>query len=111
MITNKQIQDQIKNYQILTKLNVSPILLQQLGADQDLISHQNYSGHVTASGLVVFKDRILLIFHNRIKRWFQPGGHLEYSDLSLFAAGKREVEEETGLKVKLANWHIKHNSQ
>ena len=110
MVRNDEIVFQIKNYQALAKLKVNDLLLKQLEDDQDLIDHKNYEGHVTASGLVIYKNRVLLIFHNRIKKWFQPGGHLEYSDKTLAEAAQREVEEETGLKVKLSDWHIENNS-
>ncbi|HSN43010.1 MAG TPA: NUDIX domain-containing protein, partial [Propionibacteriaceae bacterium] len=33
--------------------------------------------------------------------WFQPGGHLEATDVTLADAARREVREETGLEVDL----------
>ncbi len=54
-------------------------------------------GHLTASGFVVNADRVLLIHHNRLGRWMQPGGHIEPEDESIEAAALREVEEETGI--------------
>lgn len=110
MITNQQILDQIKNYQTLTSLKPSNLLMAQLQNDEDMTNHQNYRGHITASGLVIFESRVLLIFHNRIRKWFQPGGHLEYEDETLAGAAQREVEEETGLRVKLSDWHLENNS-
>lgn len=110
MITNEEARTQIENYKKLTKLNIGELLQQQLDEDQDLINNQNYSGHMTASGLVIFENKVLLIYHNKINKWLQPGGHLEYSDKSIMEAAKREVEEETGLKVKIADWHIQNNS-
>lgn len=110
MFSNQEILEQINNWRSLTGLDISSILNQQLERDEDLTDHTNYNGHMTGSGLVIYKDKILLIFHNQLKMWLQPGGHLEYSDKNLVAAAEREVEEETGLKVKLADWHIKNNS-
>ena len=56
-------------------------------------------GHFTASGFVLSPDRgsVLLILHGKLKRWLQPGGHIESDDVSVEAAARREIEEETGL--------------
>lgn len=58
-------------------------------------------GHVTASALVVSPDRgrVLLIHHERLGRWLQPGGHLEPNDVTAAAAARRELREETGLMI------------
>jgi len=58
-------------------------------------------GHITASGLVLApeRDRVLLVFHRRLQRWLQPGGHVELEDPDLPAAARREVMEETGVPV------------
>lgn len=55
----------------------------------------NQLGHITASGLVISNSKVLLIFHPYIKRWFQPGGHIDDGDSPIEAA-IREVYEETG---------------
>ena len=52
-------------------------------------------GHITASGLVIHENKVLLIFHPYIKRWFQPGGHIDEGESPVDAA-IREVYEETG---------------
>ena len=58
-------------------------------------------GHVTASALVLTPDSqsVLLVYHERLERWLQPGGHLEPGDRSLVDAARREVLEETGIDV------------
>lgn len=54
-------------------------------------------GHITASAWVVNHERthVLLIHHKSAGMWFQPGGHIEAEDESLFDAVLREVKEET----------------
>ena len=56
-------------------------------------------GHFTASAFVVSPDHsaLLLINHRKLKRWLQPGGHIEPTDETLEAAARREVAEETGV--------------
>lgn len=56
-------------------------------------------GHVTASAFVLAPDgsRMLLILHRKLRRWLQPGGHVDPGDSSVWEAVRREVEEETGL--------------
>lgn len=76
------------------------ILDQQIAKGEDLISRKNFNGHVTASGLILCPkgERALMIFHNRLEMYIQPGGHLEEEDTSLIEAAIREVKEETGLE-------------
>lgn len=58
-------------------------------------------GHITASGLVLSRDgaAVLLVLHERLGRWLQPGGHVEPSDASAAEAARREIREETGVEV------------
>ncbi|OGU30523.1 MAG: hypothetical protein A3K13_01670 [Gemmatimonadetes bacterium RIFCSPLOWO2_12_FULL_68_9] len=67
-------------------------------------SRSNFDpGHITASGVVLApeRDRILLVFHRRLLRWLQPGGHVEPEDPDLPSAASREVLEETGIGLDL----------
>lgn len=71
-------------------------------APSDVLSRYHFDpGHFTASGFVVTPDRarLLLVHHERLGRWLQPGGHIEAEDATLLAAARREVTEETGLSV------------
>lgn len=68
-------------------------------------------GHVTASAVVAHPGNVagtglglhppphfqfLLVFHRKLDRWLQPGGHVEPEDPSVFEAAVREAHEETG---------------
>jgi len=64
-----------------------------------LYSRNNFVGHITASAFIVNDsfEQVLMIDHTSLKRWLQPGGHVEASDTNIFAASVREAAEETGL--------------
>ncbi len=53
-----------------------------------------------ATVYVVKDDKVLLIHHKKLKMWIPVGGHINENELPCEAA-KREVFEETGLKVRL----------
>jgi 8-oxo-dGTP pyrophosphatase MutT (NUDIX family) len=68
----------------------------------DPFSRQNVDpGHFTASAFVLSpeRQRVLLVHHQKLRRWLQPGGHVEATDADLVAAARREVLEETGISV------------
>jgi 8-oxo-dGTP pyrophosphatase MutT (NUDIX family) len=54
-------------------------------------------GHLTASAIVLDdrRERTLLIFHQKLQRWLQPGGHFEPGENDPSVAAAREVLEET----------------
>nr|NNM90986.1 NUDIX domain-containing protein [Bacilli bacterium] len=53
-----------------------------------------------ATGIVAIEDRVVLVFHKKLRRWLPPGGHIDAPELPDQAA-IREVKEETGLDVRL----------
>jgi len=57
-------------------------------------------GHFTASSFVLSPDlqSVLLIFHGKLHRWLQPGGHVDPDDRSIEAAARREVLEEVNIE-------------
>ena len=75
------------------------LTLELLRRSSDPFDRVDYEpGHITASAVVFSPDRtrVLLVFHNRLQLWLQPGGHVEGSDPDVLAAARREVGEETG---------------
>ena len=56
-------------------------------------------GHLTGSALVVDSagSNTLLMFHAKLGRWLQPGGHAD-GDANLAAVALREAIEETGIE-------------
>ena len=73
-------------------------LLSEVESNEEIIKRENVTGHMTASGLVLLDNKLLLIFHKKLQRYLQPGGHLE-DDRSLVEAAQREVLEETGVQT------------
>ena len=55
---------------------------------------------MTATVYILEKERVLLIYHKKLKKWLPPGGHLEPDELPSEGA-IREAKEETGLEVEL----------
>ena len=80
-------------------------LIEYVKTNQNVINRKNFFGHFTTSGIVwdENENKILLIFHKKLERFLQPGGHIEEDDKNLWEAAKREVEEETGLLVEENN--------
>ena len=78
-------------------------LLRQYAATlpQPLSSRQP-GAHFTGSALVTDGARVALVFHRKLGRWLQPGGHAETGDGGdLAKTALREAREETGLPVRL----------
>jgi len=52
----------------------------------------------TAAGMLIHKNKVLLIHHKKLNIWLCPGGHMEEGELPHQAA-EREFLEETGVQV------------
>jgi 8-oxo-dGTP pyrophosphatase MutT (NUDIX family) len=65
-------------------------------------SREQPVAHFTGSALVTDGKRVALVFHRKLSRWLQPGGHAEPEDAGdLTRTALREAREETGLSVRL----------
>jgi len=85
-------------------------MLNLLDSPGDPFHRSHYEpGHFTASSFVLSPDKsqLLLIFHSKLHRWLQPGGHVDPSDPSILHAAEREVREEVGL----TGLSLVHNQQ
>ncbi len=58
-------------------------------------------GHATGSVWVVdpMTRKVAMIFHKKVRRWLQPGGHAELDEPNVKVAALREAQEELGLQL------------
>lgn len=68
-------------------------------ARADPFRRKDPEGHVTASAVVARPTghEFLLVFHRKLDRWLQPGGHVEEQDATVLDTALREAREETGI--------------
>jgi len=73
-------------------------ILAFVDAHPDALHRSCVEGHLTGSAAVIdpSSGRLLLLFHAKVQRWLQPGGHAD-GDANLAAVACREAEEETGI--------------
>ena len=81
--------------------------LKFIDAFDDVLTRDNIFGHFSASAFVVNKERtkMVVVYHKILDGWIYPGGHADGEE-DLLAVAVREVEEETGLKVKVIDSNI-----
>lgn len=68
----------------------------------DVLTRNNSCGHFSSSAFVINKEKtkMIVVYHNIYDAWIYPGGHADGEE-DLLSVAVREVEEETGLKVKI----------
>ncbi len=73
-------------------------ILDFVAAHDDALHRSCRRGHLTGSALVVDAtgEHVLLLFHTKLQRWLQPGGHCD-GDANLAAVALREATEESGI--------------
>lgn len=81
--------------------------LEFIDSFDDTLTRDNIFGHFTASAFVVNKERnkMVVVYHIINDVWIYPGGHADGEE-DLLKVAVREVEEETGLKVKVLDDNI-----
>jgi len=67
--------------------------------DDEIVDWNNFAGHIVAGGFIYAKEeeKFLVLYHNDLKMFLYPGGHIDSTDINPLQAAKREVCEETGL--------------
>lgn len=77
------------------------ILIQYLQSHQndEVVDWNNFDGHIVAGGFIYAKEenKFLVLYHNDLKMFLYPGGHVDSNDVNTLTAAKREIAEETGL--------------
>lgn len=81
--------------------------LEFIDSFDDTLTRDNIFGHFTASAFVVNKERnkMVVVYHIINDGWIYPGGHADGEE-DLLRVAVREVEEETGLKVRILDDNI-----
>ncbi len=76
--------------------------LEFVNSFDDVLTRKNIFGHFSSSAFVVNKERtkMLVVYHIINDGWIYPGGHAD-GENDLLSVAVREVEEETGLKIKI----------
>lgn len=68
---------------------------------RELVGAETLRGHVTGSAWLVNGDntRVVMLYHGKLNKWVQPGGHCD-GDSDVLRVAMREAREETGLNVR-----------
>ncbi len=64
---------------------------------------------LTAAGILIHEQKVLLVKHKKLGIWLNPGGHIEENELPHNAA-EREFFEETGVRVAAVNTFAKRET-
>ena len=88
--------------EVLTDPEIGPTARQVvdfIDAHPDALHRSCGDGHLTGSALVVDAagESIVLLFHTKLRRWLQPGGHAD-GEGDLSGGALREASEESGIE-------------
>lgn len=75
-------------------------IVAHVAAGGDLFDRRRWDGHLTGSAFILDHrgERLLLLFHRKLNRWLQPGGHGEPGEVDPLAVARREALEESGIE-------------
>ena len=103
------LKEKIENYKPFNEQeeNDKEQMLKFIDNFDDVLTRNNTFGHFSSSAFVVNKERskMVVVYHNIYDAWIYPGGHVDGEE-DLLSVAVREVEEETGLKVKILDNNI-----
>lgn len=89
-----------QNEEVVVEQQAILRMLDLLHKEEDAFSRHTLSpGHFTNSAFVLHENKLLLIHHQKLNMWIQPGGHVEPDDTNLLQGARREVCEETFLPL------------
>ncbi len=101
MIDINALRQELQNFECLYEAENKDkkAMLELLETPNPFSRNQFSPGHFTGSAFVLHPslDAILLIFHEKLKLWLQPGGHVDPNDRSMRGAAARELAEEAGV--------------
>jgi len=77
------------------------VILEAINTFKDVLTRNNKFMHFSSSSIILNKERTktLVVYHKIYNSWVYPGGHAD-GESNLLAVAKREVWEETGLKLE-----------
>lgn len=83
----------------------------QLKEGREITNRKNFEGHITSSAIVLntSMEKVLLIYHNTLQRYQQPGWHID-DDIHPWLNALKELQEETSLaEAELHSFHRENN--
>ncbi len=94
----------LEQYKIdnLDKTDIIDRFLDFLGIySQSAFINDNWEWHITASMLITNPEhsKVLLMFHKKLQKWLQFGGHSD-GDSNTLATAIREFHEESGIDIE-----------
>ncbi len=75
-------------------------IVTHVAAGGDLYDRRRWDGHLTGSAFILDAghERLLLLYHRKLQRWLQPGGHGEPGETDPLEVSRREALEESGIQ-------------